>query len=46
MSEHFDKNVPIKEELSANLIFGLESRLPIATILQFVDYRHEVMPLI
>lgn len=45
MSEQFDKNVPIKEELSANLIFGLKARPAIAIILGFVGYSHEVIPM-
>ena len=45
MSEHFEKRVSIREELSSNLIFGFEARLPIAIILGFAGYRHEVMPI-
>ena len=37
--------VPIQEELKKGLIFGQKARPPIGIILGFVDYSHEVMPL-
>ena len=37
--------VPLKEKLKKNLIFGLNSRLPIALILGFFGWRQEVLPL-
>ena len=45
MVENFEIKVEIKEDLKKVLIFGLHSRLPIGTILGFVGYRHDVMPL-
>ena len=45
MSEQFEKIVRIREELSAKLIFGFKARIPIAIILGYTGYRHEVMPL-
>ena len=34
--------VEIKQELLKKLIFGLNSRLPIAIVLGFTGFRHEV----
>ena len=45
MSEPFNIKVPIRDDLKSNLIFGLEARPPISIILGFVDYRHQVIPL-
>ena len=44
MNKKIDIKVPIKDELKKNLIFGIESRLPIAMILSYAGYRHQVMP--
>ena len=45
MSDNFDTTLPIRYELRKELIFGLESRLPIAIILGYSGYQHQVMPL-
>ena len=44
MSKKTDIKVPIKDELRKQLIFGMESRLPIAMILGYAGYRHQVIP--
>ena len=46
MTESFDIKVSIQEKLKKGLIFGFKARLPIAVLLQFLGYRHEVMPLL
>ena len=40
MCESFDIKVHIKEQLKDGLIFGLEARPAIATMLGFLGYRH------
>ena len=45
MSDNLDIKVSIKEELKSVLIFGLQARPPIAHILSFLGYIHEVMPI-
>ena len=45
MQQIFQVKAPLRDELSKNLIFGINSRLAAATILKFVGYQHEVMPL-
>ena len=44
-SENFSIKVPIKHELKKGLVFGLRARLPIAIIIGFIGYRHDVMPM-
>ena len=44
MANNFEVILPIREDLSKCFVFGLEAKLPVALILRFVDYRHEVMP--
>ena len=44
MSKKIYIKVPIKDELRKNLIFGMDSRLPIAMILGYAGYRHQVVP--
>ena len=46
MSDHFDIKVDIKEDLEKGLIFGLSARPPIAMILGFKDFQHEVLPIL
>ena len=46
MCEQFDTKVDIKDDLRKGLIFGLKARLPIAMILSFAGYRHEVTPML
>ena len=46
MSEPFNTEVPIKDELRKNLIFGLEARPPIGIILGLANDRSQVMPLL
>ena len=46
MSDHFDIKVDIKEDLEKGLIFGLSARPPIAMILGFIDFQHEVLPIL
>ena len=45
MSIDFSVDVEIKQELKKKLIFGMNSRLPIALILGYLGYRHEVLPI-
>ena len=45
MVEKFDVIVQIKDDLRKGLVFGLGARLPIAKVLGFTGYAHEVMPL-
>ena len=42
ISETFDLNVPIKEELRRGLVFNLKSRPAVGIFLSFYGYRHEV----
>ena len=46
MSEHFDIKVDIKEDLEKGLILDIAARLPIAMILGFTDFQHEVLPIL
>ena len=46
MSESFDIKVQIRQEFRKGLIFGFNARLPVAVILAFLGYRHQVMPLL
>ena len=45
MSDNFDTTLPIRDDLRRDLIFGVEARLPIANILSYSGYQHQVMPL-
>ena len=44
MVEDFDIVLQLKNDLKKRLIFGLDARLPIAKILGFSGYRHEILP--
>ena len=46
MSDHFDIKVDIKEDLEKGLILGIAARLPIAMIIGFTDFQHEVLPIL
>ena len=43
MGEFSDIKVPIRKEFEKRLIFGLNARPPIALVLSFFGFRHEVM---
>ena len=43
MVKIFDIRVPLKEDLKKALVFGIHARLPVALILSFYSYDHEVM---
>ena len=43
LRDKFDIKVPIREQILKCLIFGLQARLPIATILSYMGYRHDVI---
>ena len=45
MVETFDIKAPIVDELKRGLVFGLQARLPIGSILSFAGYHHQIMPL-
>ena len=45
MIQNYDIKLEIKKKLKKELIFGLGARLPIALIIGFMGYRHEVIPL-
>ena len=45
MNETFDIKESIRDELKKNLVFRLQSRLPIGVILGFVGYRNKMIPL-
>ena len=45
MIQNYDIKLEIKTKLKKQLIFGLDARLPIALIIGFMGYRHEVVPL-
>ena len=46
MTENFDVIVQVKDDLRKSLIFGINSRLAIATILGLSGHHHEIMPLV
>ena len=39
----YNVKVKIKENLKKSLVFGIQARLPVAMILGFSGYRHEVV---
>ena len=41
----YNVKVKIKENLKKSLVFGIQARLPVAMILGFSGYRHEVVEL-
>ena len=45
MVKIFDIRVPLREDLKKALVFGIHARLPVALILSFYGYDHEVMQL-
>ena len=45
MSDKLETLASIRDELRKELIFGIEARPPIALILGFSGYSHQVMPL-
>ena len=45
MVKIFDSRVPLREDLKKALVFGIHARLPVALILSFYGYDHEVMQL-
>ena len=46
LRDNFDVRVPIREEMMKDLIFGLEARLPIAIVLSYIGFRHDIAPLL
>ena len=44
LRQDWNVKVQIRDDLKKSLIFGFESRLPIAVILGFAGYRHEILP--